>query len=98
MRNVLWIVLTSTAFWGAVACGAESSAATDSGGSVVESIEFEGNEKFKDKALAKKLDFEKGGHLDTILAESGKRSIAEHYRTKGFADVEVTLDTEKLAG
>ncbi len=94
MRNVLLTVLISTALWGPVACGAERAAATRG---VIESIEFEGNKKYKDKTLAKKLDFEKGGHLDTILAESGRMSITEHYRSKGYANVDVTLDTEKLA-
>jgi len=96
MRNVLWILLISTAIWSLVACAAERAAATGSDSGIVESIEFVGNKKFKDKTLTKKLDFEKGGHLDTILAESGRRSIAEYYRTKGFVNVDVTLDTEKL--
>ncbi len=97
MRNVLWVVLVSTVFWGPVACGADEAAAIRVNRGVVESIEFEGNKKFKDKTLAKKLDFKEGGHLDTILAESGGRSIAEYYRSKGYANADVTLDTEKLA-
>ncbi len=96
MRNILWIVLISTAIWGPVARGADSATAVGVDRGVVESIEFEGNKKFKDKTLTKKLDFEEGGHLDTILAESGGRSVAEYYRTKGYANATVTLDTEKL--
>ena len=79
----------------AVVCGAGESSVN--GGNVIESIEFEGNEKYKDKTLLKKLDFEKGGHLDVILAESGTRSIAEYYRSKGYTNVDVTLDRAKLA-
>ncbi len=97
MRNILLTVLLSTVLTGSVVRGADESSAAESDRGVVESIEFEGNKKYKDKTLAKKLDFKKGGHLDTIVAESGRTTIAEHYRTKGFANVEVTLDSEKLA-
>ena len=97
MRNVLLIVLISTVLSSAFVCGADEPAVSSGGRGVIESIEFEGNTKYKDKTLAKKLDFEEGGHLDTLLAESGRRSIAEYYRTKGFANVDVTLDREKLA-
>ncbi|KPK45192.1 MAG: hypothetical protein AMJ65_00605 [Phycisphaerae bacterium SG8_4] len=97
MRNAFWILLTSTAFWGLAACGAETAALSGGDKGVVESIEFEGNKKFKDKTLAKELDFEEGGHFDRILVESGRRSIVEYYRTKGFANADVTLETENLA-
>ena len=72
--------------------------AIESGGrNIIKSIEFENNRKYKDKTLLKKLDFEAGDYLDVILAESGKRIIAEFYRKKGFAYVQVTLDSEKLS-
>jgi len=94
MRNILLAALITTVLSSAVVrAEAESSAA---GGNVIESIEFEGNDKYKDKTLLKKLDFEKGGHLDVLLAESGTTSIAEYYRSKGYANVDVTLDTDKL--
>jgi outer membrane protein insertion porin family len=95
MRNILLAALITTVLTSAVVrAEAESSAA---GGNVIESIEFEGNEKYKDKTLLKKLDFEKGGHLDVLLAESGTTSIAEYYRSKGYTNVDVTLDTDKLS-
>jgi outer membrane protein insertion porin family len=94
-RNILLAALMSTVLSSAVVCGAGEPSAT--GSDVIESIEFEGNEKYKDKTLLKKLDFEKGGHLDIILAESGARSIAEFYRSKGYTNVDVALDREKLA-
>ncbi|MHC4119314.1 MAG: BamA/OMP85 family outer membrane protein [Planctomycetota bacterium] len=97
MRNILLTVLVSTTLAGSVVRGADEPVAAGSDSGVVKSIEFEGNKKYKDKTLAKKLDFEKGGHLDAIVAESGRISIVEHYRSKGFADVEVMLDKEKLA-
>ena len=64
---------------------------------VIKSIEFENNRKYKDKTLRKKLDFEVGDYIDPILAESGKRIIAEFYRKKGFPYAEVTLNGEKLS-
>jgi outer membrane protein insertion porin family len=64
---------------------------------VIKSIEFENNRKYKDKTLRKKLDFEVGDYLDPILAESGRRTIAEFYRKKGFPYAEVVLNREKLS-
>ncbi len=69
----------------------------DSGGrNIIKSIDFVNNRAFKDKNLEKKLDFEVGDYLDPILAEAYRRTIAEFYRKKGFAFVEVTLDSDKL--
>ncbi len=64
--------------------------------SVIKSIDFVNNRAFKDKTLEKKVDFEVGDYLDPILAEAYRRTIAEYYRKKGFAFVEITLDSEKL--
>jgi outer membrane protein insertion porin family len=64
---------------------------------VIKSIEFENNRKYKDKTLRKKLDFEPGDYIDPILAESGRRIIAEFYRKKGFPHIEVALNKEKLS-
>ena len=63
---------------------------------IIKSIDFVNNRAFKDKSLEKKLDFEVGNYLDPILAEAYRRTIAEFYRKKGFAFVEVALDSEKL--
>ena len=72
-------------------------AAIDSGSrNVIKSIDFVNNRAFKDKNLKKRVDFEVGDYLDTILAEAYRRTIAEFYRKKGFAFVEVTLDSDKL--
>ena len=60
---------------------------------VIRAIEFIGNRTFKDKTLGKKLDFKVGDYLDPILAESGRASLAEFYRQKGFPDARVTLDS-----
>ena len=64
---------------------------------IVKTIEFVNNSSYKDKALRKKLDFKVGDNLDTFLAESGRITISEFYRKKGFADIKVTLDTEELS-
>ena len=67
------------------------------GRNIVQFIDFIGNEKYKDKTLKKKLDFEVGDYLDPVLANSGRITIAEFYREKGFADVQVTLDPTKFS-
>jgi outer membrane protein insertion porin family len=95
IQNAILIVLLSTLFLNLQVFGASSS---DSGKkNVIKSIEFENNRKYKDKTLRKKLDFEVGDYLDPILAESGRRTIAEFYRKKGFPYVEVTLNKKKLS-
>jgi len=64
------------------------------GQKVVRSIAFEGNKKLKEKELKQRLGFKVGDYLDEVLAELGRRSIKEHYRTKGFprTEVEMSLD------
>jgi outer membrane protein insertion porin family len=69
----------------------------DRGGrDVIESIDFVNNRTYKDESLQKKLDFKVGDYLDPVLAEAYRRTISEFYRKKGFAFVQVTLDSEKL--
>lgn len=63
---------------------------------IVRKIVFTGNRKFKAGKLQKKLDFKVGDYLDTIGAESGRRSLIEYYQKKGFLFVQITLDTGKL--
>ncbi|MCP4613081.1 MAG: BamA/TamA family outer membrane protein [Planctomycetes bacterium] len=63
---------------------------------IIRSIEFVNNRAFKDKALLKRVDFEVGDYLDTILADAYRRTLAEFYRKKGFPFAEVTLDSEQL--
>lgn len=64
--------------------------------SIVKSIEFEGNVKFKDHVLRQRLGFELGDRLDPFLAEGGRLTIAEVYRKIGYAFVEVALDRDRL--
>lgn len=63
---------------------------------IVRSIEFIGNEKYKDGTLRKKLDFKKADYLDPLMAETGREEIIEFYRKKGFAFATVSLDMQKL--
>ena len=74
----------------------KKSAIDDGSRNVIKSIDFVNNRAFKDKSLEKRVDFEVGDYLDPILAEAYRRTIAEFYRKKGFAFVEVALDSEKL--
>jgi len=95
MRNTILIVLLSTALSNLQVIGASAPGSDEK--DVIKSIEFENNRKYKDKTLRKKLDFEVGDYIDPILAESGRRIIAEFYRKKGFPYIEVTLNSRKLS-
>jgi outer membrane protein insertion porin family len=95
IRNTILFVLLSAALSSLQVIGASSSGSDKK--DVIKSIEFENNRKYKDKTLRKKLDFEVGDYLDPILAESGRRIIAEFYRKKGFPYIEVALNRKKLS-
>jgi len=109
MRKTIGVLLISVVLIGAwgVPCGADpaesGSAATPAGATerrqnaIIKSIEFEGNQKFKDHVLRQRLGFELGDRLDPFLAEGGRLTIAEVYRKIGFAFVEVTLDRDRLS-
>lgn len=64
---------------------------------IVRSIVFEGNRKYRSKTLVGKLAFKKADYLEPVTAEAGRETIAEFYRSKGFAFAQVSLDTEKLS-
>jgi len=65
---------------------------------IVRSIVFVGNRKYKAKTLRKKLGFEIGDHLDEFIsAKSGRLALKQFYLEKGFAFVQVTLDSEQLS-
>jgi len=63
----------------------------------IRSIDFVGNHTFDDKALSRRLGFSEGDYLDPILAETGRRTIAEHYGQKGFPYAKVMLNTAALS-
>ncbi|MHC4753428.1 MAG: BamA/OMP85 family outer membrane protein, partial [Planctomycetota bacterium] len=64
---------------------------------IIKSVEFVNNRKYKDKTLNKKVDIKPGGYLDLVLIRAGRETIAEFYRKKGFAYVQVKLDEKKLS-
>jgi outer membrane protein assembly factor BamA len=64
---------------------------------IVRSIVFKGNRKYRSKTLVSKLAFKQTDYLEPAIAEAGRATIAEFYRNKGFAFVQVSLDTEKLS-
>jgi outer membrane protein insertion porin family len=108
IRNTILIVLLSTALSNLEVIHASnrslaendktsSIAADGDKKDVIKSIEFENNRKYKDKTLRKKLDFKVGDYIDPILADSGRRTISEFYRKKGFPYIEVTLNRKKLS-
>jgi len=65
--------------------------------SIVKSIEFKGNRKYKDHVLRERLGFELGDRLDPFLAEGGRATISEVYRKIGYPFVKISLDKERLA-
>lgn len=64
---------------------------------LVRSIVFVGNREQKTKILQKKLDFKMGDYLDPMIVEAGVDTVTNYYRKKGFAFVQVVLNTEKLS-
>jgi outer membrane protein insertion porin family len=64
---------------------------------LVRAIVFIGNAGLGDKKLLKELSFKQGDYLDTMLVSSGERSIRELYLKKGYPNVAVEADKEKLA-
>ena len=100
LSSVLWLISVVLLSLGS-GCSSRTKRADvlarDSGGrNIIKSIDFVNNRAFKDKSLERKLDFKVGDYLDPILAEAYRRTLAEFYRQKGYAFVEVTLDSEKL--
>jgi outer membrane protein insertion porin family len=63
---------------------------------IVRSIDFVGSRKYKAKTLRRKLTFKVGDYLDSILAETCRKTLVEFYRKKGFAFIRVELDAEQL--
>jgi outer membrane protein insertion porin family len=63
---------------------------------IVRSIEFIGNKKISKKALRKRLGFLIRDYFDLMSAESGRAALEEYYLKKGFAFVEVKLESERL--
>ena len=71
--------------------------AVDGDFGVIQSIEFQNNREYKDKKLVKKLDFMVGDYLDPVLVESGRITLADFYRSKGYPYAEVILNKKELS-
>ncbi|NOZ40457.1 MAG: BamA/TamA family outer membrane protein [Planctomycetes bacterium] len=54
-------------------------------------VTYLGNEKIRDKALAKQTNIKSGGAVDPYAVEEGRRKIAEHYQSKGYNNVQITI-------
>jgi outer membrane protein insertion porin family len=54
-------------------------------------VSYLGNEKVKDKKLAKETALKAGGSVDPYAVEEGRRKIKEYYATKGYGNVQVTV-------
>ncbi len=64
--------------------------------SIVRSIVFVGNRKYKGKKLRKKLESKVGEYLSPVTAESDRQALIDFYHKNGFAFVKVGFDSEKL--
>ena len=54
-------------------------------------VKYLGNEKVKDKALAKETSLKDGGAVDPYAVEEGRRKIKEYYSSRGYNKVQVTI-------
>jgi outer membrane protein insertion porin family len=64
---------------------------------LVRSIDIVGNRAYRTNALRKKLGFKVGDYLNPTLADTYRRTLVEYYLKKGFAFVQVALDSEQLS-
>ncbi|NIA06059.1 MAG: outer membrane protein assembly factor BamA [Actinobacteria bacterium] len=65
---------------------------------VVVLVELRGNRHFSDEDLRKLLRVYEGDFADGFLLARGREDIAAHYRQVGFHRVQVTAETDLLAG
>ncbi|MHC5074042.1 MAG: POTRA domain-containing protein, partial [Planctomycetota bacterium] len=64
---------------------------------LIRSIDFTGNKKFKSKKLRKKLDYKIGDYLDLTQVQAGTTVVTEMYQKKGYAFVEVQVDSDEVS-
>lgn len=64
---------------------------------IVRSIEFDGNEHFKNKVLGQRIGIELGDQSDPFLVEGARRTITDLYKDKGYMFVEVKVDRDMAA-
>ena len=63
---------------------------------IIRSIVFEGNRKYKNKTLLKKVGFKVGDSFDAVTVEYSREALVEFYRKKGYALIKVSVDKGKL--
>jgi outer membrane protein insertion porin family len=54
-------------------------------------VQYLGNDKVKDKKLAKETGLKAGGAVDPYAVEEARRKIEEYYQGRGFNNVQVTI-------
>jgi outer membrane protein assembly complex protein YaeT len=64
---------------------------------LVRSIAFVGNRAYRANALRQKLGFKVGDYLDPTMVETYRGTLVEFYLKKGFAFVQIALDSEQLS-
>ncbi len=62
----------------------------------IQSVQFIGAKKLKEKDLVSLLDFKAGDPLDMLKVRAGIETIAQKYRDEGFTEVSVVLDDKQL--
>lgn len=63
---------------------------------LVRGIWFQGNKKFSDSSLEKKLSFKQGDYLDNLMIEAGIKDMLQQYHEKGYAFAEITTDKNDM--
>lgn len=58
---------------------------------ILQYIKYVGNEKIKEKHLAKRTELRVGAALDPYAVEEGRRKIIELYHERGYPKVDVTI-------
>lgn len=98
-RLVLLVCIALLDMWHGHNGGGQAKAADGIiGRNVVRSIEFDFVDRrtFKEKRLGTVLSFKKGDSVDMVQAEFGREDLKRFYIKKGFAFVEVSVDSSKL--
>lgn len=54
-------------------------------------VQYLGNDKVKDKKLAKETGLKAGGAVDPYAVEEARRKIEEYYQGRGFNNIQVTI-------
>ena len=64
---------------------------------IVRAIVFVGNDNYKSGQLINKLNFKLGDFLDILQARGGSEILIDFYKSKGYPQVDITVDPDKLS-